>query len=108
MSLNLIQTQRTDNTKMNLVIFASDDNPGEVGVMDRMMESLVIIGASDETDDHESGHDNRRVKVAVMDRDDGDRVGVMYDPTTPQPKPQVRVMMVHNNDYNCIMKSLIG
>jgi hypothetical protein len=46
--------------------------------------------------------------VAVMDRDDGDRVGVMYDPTTPQPKPQVRVMMVHNNDYNCIMKSLIG
>ncbi len=66
----------------------SDDHSGEVGVMDTKMESLVIIGASDETDDHEGGHDNRRVKVAVMDRDDGDRVGVMYDPTTSNPNPR--------------------
>ncbi len=27
--------------------------------------------------------------------DDGDGVGVMYDPSTPQPKPQVMMMMLH-------------
>ena len=48
----------------------------------------MIICAGDETDDHEGGHDNRRMKVAVMGGDDGDRVGVMYDPTTPHPNPR--------------------
>ena len=37
-------------------------------------------------------------KEAFNDDDDGYRFGVIYDPSTPQPKPQVRMMMTSNDD----------